>query len=259
MHHYNMVAPSLFVIVPGFGSPFKEHKLQILENNLRVIRAYPWSKVKVRVCCYDPNVASIIPEDMYDDDSIEWVFRKGIVGQFIGDLAPPETTQNYDFVLIILDDIELKPNVNFATIMRYHKMFRFDIYSPTLTSTSMYQYKYMLEEPQGAFAIKVSCACEAFCYFMPSESYARYHKVIEPNDNPWLWGEDLCLLKYNHLRVAILNKMQMHHYYKNQSYHLRPDKLPEEGYNSVVRKYDTTPDELANQKAIIYVIFDTFG
>lgn len=251
-----MSAPSLFVIVPGFGRPHTLEKVRILESNIQYIRKYPWARLHFRICVYDPEAFLYVPSSLREDPSMEWIVRQGIVGEFLHTCAPPSVTSAFDFVLILLDDIELHSNVDFARILRYHNMFGFDIYSPTLTSGSKYQFEYMLSRPESSASLMVVSACEAFCYFMSSASYAKYYEHINPHANPWLWGMDMCLSKCIGLRPCLLNHMMMTHYYKNECYQLRPDQDPVQGYNYVLERYGVTTQELANQLAVRYSIVD---
>lgn len=252
-----MPPPSLFVIVPGFGRPHLAEKFDILRNNLQVIQSYPWSKLKIRVCVYDPDAIASLPEDLRNHPDIEWIVEPGIVGQYIKRNAHPETVAGYTYMLIVLDDIKLHNNVSFDTLLRYDAMFRFDIYSPSMCSESKYQFEYMLSKPAMISHILATTACEAFCYFMPLASFTKYYEHIEPDKNPWLWGMDMCILKCIGLRPAILNHMVMTHYYKNECYALRADKDPVEGYNYVMEKYGVSTAELSEQKAVLYHIIDT--
>lgn len=246
---------SLFVLVPGFGAPHLDKKFDILQTNLNIIQKGNWSKLRIRVCCYDQNVISAIPQSLLLHSNIEWVFKKGIVGQFIHEFASPSCV-NADYVLVILDDIELQSSIDWSKIFKIHKRFKFDIYAPCLTRDSEHHYKYMLQD-ENPYTLKIPSACEMFCYFMPFASYQKYYSTIDPQDNPWLWGEDLCIIRYNNLRVALLNQMTVRHYYKKEGYAIRPDILPNEGFDHVMRKYNTNPKELSEMKAIDYVIFET--
>lgn len=249
---------SLFVIVPGFGGPHVRHKVEILRSNLAVIEKYPWKTLQVRVCVYDNNAAFDIPSDLRDHPRIHWIFETGIVGQFIHKWASPnEIATHFDYVMILLDDIELSvDNFDFSTIIRWDNMFHLDIYSPSMTPTSKYQFQYMLQKPNQPYHISVTSACEAFCYFMPSASYSKYYQHIDPIRNPWLWGIDMCIHKYLGMRVGLINCMTMHHYYKNECYAQRPDADPTKGYNSVLARFGVTSEELADQKAVMYYIVD---
>lgn len=246
-----MDSPSLFLIVPGFGTPNVSHKLDILRSNIAKIRAFPWSKFHAVVCVYDDTE---IPDDLVMDEHITWQRCRGIVGQFIKTYAPLSIATNYDFVMVILDDIELQPDFNIPQLLRLHNTFRMDIYSPSLTLDSKFQFQYMLTQPNGNYTAKVTSACEAFCYFMPYKSYAAWYAQVDGTLNPWLWGLDMCLWKCIGLRPMVLNCMTMRHYYKNESYAQRPDADPQKGYNSVLEKFSVTTQELADQQAVRYYI-----
>lgn len=255
-----MERPSLFVIVPGFGAPHTSEKIRILQNNInRITKGDVFEKVDIRVCCYDPNCTQAIPQDLWNNLNIEWIVKKGIVGQYIYDYAPPDYVKKYDYVLIILDDVELMENIDLKKMIAYQKHMHLDIVSPSMTVTSKYQYPYMLQDKVNQYHLKIVAACEAFCYFMPVASYIKYHSIIEPKENPWLWGVDLVLWKYHGFHIAVLNHMQMHHHYKNECYALRPDTLPTEGYNSVLRKYNATSQEFENTTAVLFFVFATSG
>jgi hypothetical protein len=248
--------PSLFVIVPGFGNPHIQEKIRILESNLQRIRTFPWTQVCIRVCVYDNHAMPNIPTHLRQDPDIEWICTSGIVGQFIHQYAPPNVVATFDYCMILLDDIELQSNVDFAHLMDVHQLFQLDMYAPSMTLDSKYQFEYMLTQPTQPYLMKVVPACEAFCYFIPSQHYARYYQHIDPQQNPWLWGMDMCMYKCLEIRVGILNTMTMKHYYKNECYHLRPDASPCEGYEFVLRKHGVTSEELAEQPAVMYYIVE---
>lgn len=247
-------SPSLFVIVAGFGNPHIEKKLAILQNNLAIIRntgAGAAGKLTVRVCIYDTAILPMIPPALLNDPDITWIVRKGIVGEYIKDFAKPADVKGYDYVMMILDDIELQPSFNLGVALAHIRALGFDLVSPSMTLDSKFQYQYMLEVENTNCDIKVVPCCEAFCYIFPHASYLKYYDHVD-KQNPWMWGLDLVLKKCIGLSIGILNKMTMRHYYKNESYELRPDANPQNGYNHVIAKYKTSPEELADQKAILY-------
>lgn len=242
---------SLFVIVPGFGRPHLTEKLQILQSNLAIIRKYPWTKISVTVCCYDN---AVVP---FDDPDITWVYEAGIVGQFITRHAADAAIQSYDYVLVILDDVELQTDFNFHKLLELDTLFHMDIYSPTMTLDCKYQFEYMLTKKEIPAIAKITTACEAFCYFMRKDAFQRWRNEIDPERNPWLWGMDMCLFKCLGIRIMMLNHMTINHHYKGECYAYRPDANPCDGYNSVLQKHNVTSEDLADQPAVLYWIFDT--
>lgn len=245
---------SLFVLVSGFGEPHWDHKLKILENNLEKICSYPWTKLTIRICQYMKPEAYKIPLELFQKyPMIEVVCEGGIVGQFIKRNGDPEHLKEYDYVLLLLDDVELL-NIDFSVILKYQKDHQLDIISPCLSLDSKYQYKYLLHEPY-TFDIKIASVCEYFCMFFEMEKYKRYYEHIHL-DNPWMWGIDLIIEKHLHMKVGLLNKMLMKHWYKSECYALRPDADPVKGYENCINRYNETSDELCKQAPIKYYIID---
>ena len=245
---------ALFVLITGFGNPHWEHKVSILENNLKKITAYPWNYVDITICQYeDPNRYQI-PKNLIDTYKLTIKYEKGIVGQFIKKWANPISLKGYEYVLLLLDDIELV-NIDFEKLLTYQKEFNLDIATPCLTLDSKYQYSYLLHMPSPNLSLKIANVCEYFCMFFPLSSFATYYEHIY-EDNPWMWGLDLVLYKHIGMKVGLLNNFQMKHWYKSEAYELRPDVDPAEGYHHFIKRYGETPDSLANQLAIRYYIID---
>lgn len=241
---------SLFVIVPGFGSPHKEKKLEILRSNLAILRSHAWTKLEVVVCAYEPPGSTYEPLGSTNLPGVRWVEEKGVVGDFIRRHASPSI--NADYMMILLDDVELQPDMNWPQLLHFQRQFQFDILSPTLTRKSKYQFEYMRTNPFEAHDIAVTACCECFCLFFPIAAYQKYYALLTPN-NPWLWGFDMMLWKVFGFKIGMLNRMTMHHHYKGESYapHL-PN--PADGQQYEIKRYNVNNDDLVNQPAVHYWI-----
>lgn len=246
--------PSLHVFVSGFGSPHIEEKIRILWNNMSNINRYKWSKIQYTICCYDNSDMTQFEKH----SNITIIRDRLIVGQYIQKyLVPGTESTSYDYILCILDDIELQNDIDWGKIIHYSRYFQIDIISPSMTLDSKYQFIYMLHDKNHSTnCIKITAALEYFCYFMTSESYNKYYPHVDGNRNPWMWGLDMVLNKHLCLRLGIINHMTMKHWYKNESYSLHPETNPCDGYNYVLKKYNDTTDGLAMQKSIFYIIYD---
>ena len=168
-----------------------------------------------------------------------------------------KSMESNEYILILLDDVELRETVNFDKMLKYMSDFDFDILSPSLTHNSKYQFNYMLQIPTTDDTLLMTNACELFCYFMKYSSYmSKYFPMIE-TENPWLWGMDMMLYHYFHLKVGIMNSMTMMHHYKNEAYQ-SDSSLPNPfiGQKHLFTKYNTSMDELSKQKAIRYIIYE---
>lgn len=248
------MSSSLHVFISGFGSPHLEEKMRILKNNMHVINQFQWSHVYYTICCYDDTPL----EDYEGFANVKIIREKGIVGQYIQRHLVPNTQGTaFDYLLCILDDVELQPDIDWEKMIHYTNYFDIDILSPSMTQDSKYQFSYMLHESQFPQpAVKITAALEYFCYFMRSSSYSKYYPHVNGDRNPWMWGLDMLLTKCIGLRLGVINHMTMKHWYKNESYMVRLDSNPCDGYNYVLEKYNETTDSLANQPSVFYVIFD---
>lgn len=244
---------ALYVLITGFGPPHWDHKLQILENNLQKITNYPWTTCDIHLCQYVSPRDYQIPKSLQDQYRLTIHYNPGIVGEFILKHAQPETLTHYDYVLLLLDDIELQ-DFHIPTLLKYIHQFNLDIISPSLTQDSKYQYDYLLST-NYTFHLKITNVCEYFCMLFKRESFTNYYNAILP-ENPWMWGLDLILHKHLKLNVGIANQILMKHWYKNDSYASRTDFNPAEGFHKQIKLYNETPDSLAMQKAVRYFVVD---
>lgn len=225
---------SLFVLVTGFGRPNVHVKKQILLHNLTRIKSHNWRKLDVKVCVYDDtdmsDITSVHPE-------VNVIHQSGIVGEFIKIYAPPAIVATYDYILLILDDVLLQPNVDFAKMIKRKKELGLDIVSPSKTLDSKFVYEYMLTRPQDGFDVKITTVCEYFCFLMDPSSYAVYYKHLDHKNNPWMWGLDLIIYYKMGLRVGMMNDMNMKHFYYKTCYEHHPDKNPFDGLKHCLSKY----------------------
>lgn len=245
----------LFAIIPGFGGPNVDTKIEILRLNLRAIQAYTWQHLKLRICVYDDTQ---LPLAITNLPFVEVVREPGIVGEFLMRHADPSTIEPcFDTVLMLLDDVLLASPFPWDNIFKWKNEFHLDIMSPALTKDSKFVYPYMLQntETSPAYTLRIMRVCEFFCYIMDRASYTRFYSHLD-NNNPWLWGLDLIMEKHLHLRVGIMNTVLMKHFYQGECYKCRPDKKPTDGYNYVLQKYGEDGDEaLRNQQHTKYIIF----
>lgn len=244
----------LFVLITGYGSPETQLKQQILRYNIRSLQQYPWSQVDIHLCMYDQTPC---PEVYLGPTFTLHVHRKaGIVGDFMKRHLTPETLKGYDYVLMLLDDVQFMENVQWNKIIEYKKEFLLDIISPTLTLDSKHIYQYMLTQPEGNFHLKISPACEYFAYFMDPATAIHYASELT-DENPWIWGVDLILYRHLGFRVGILNQMTMKHFIQGSCHSQHPDRPPTEGYNSLLKKYGEPNDkQLTLLPTAFYYIYE---
>jgi hypothetical protein len=253
--------PKLQVIIPGFGAPYIEEKLMILERNLTILSHYPF-EWKLLICIYETQ------EDVYQSvkkcvskfiasSNVSLIQQPGIVGQFIKKYANPYDLENdsIDYMFILLDDVELMTSSwSWDKLLYDYNYHGCNICSPTMTHDSKYLFPFMLTKhhwnEKHIDVLLMTSACEFFCYFMNLESYKTYYQEIDEN-HPWMWGIDLVLTKHLHFKVGMLNYLQMKHYFQNTSTYSERTLDVFEKMNTYLSKYEETQQSLASQPAIL--------
>lgn len=242
---------SLLIFIPGFGGPKYDFKLKLLAKNINQIFKYNWTKVDIIICKYDTSDSELLKNTLetYNFNDIKVINEKGYFGEYLIRYLNPNLALNYDFNLIMVDDIELI-NFNMETVVNYQIKHKLDIVSPSLTVDSVAGTPQMFSQSNLDYNIRVGPICELFFYFMPSRSYDVYYDLLDKR-NPWLWGIDLLLNKRLGFKCGILNKIQMKHHLKNMS---GQHKDAEKGYWITLEHngYDKKEDELLNQQLVFY-------
>lgn len=244
---------NLLCIIPGFGNPYYESKLEILTRNLKYISQFP-GNIDLIICVYDElNIDFIKINCVYKNINIIIKYETGIIGEFLLKYTDPKALHdnNYWGVMILLDDIELQPSFHWNKILKLINDFDLDIFSPCLTKDSKVIYNYMLKKQSKSLLNIVNC-CELFCYILPLKRYSNYYQLINKS-NPWMWGVDLILKKVGNLKIGLSNSIQMRHYFQsNMSAHknLRYSEM-----TNYLKTYNLTHIELSKLPWSIYEIY----
>jgi hypothetical protein len=219
---------SVLVLIPGFGEPYWGHKLEILSHNYHCLTAHPSAAdihIDFKILQYSPQRS--FPMDFFERhtpahqrvSNFSLVVSTGIIGSNIYQHAPPSIAADYDYVMILLDDIEFQSPIQWGDLCMIldTPALEVDILSPCLKDPSMSPWTYMAHQPQ--LAKRYSRAfikrnrCELFVYLMKASTYSTYYHHIDP-ENPYMWGMDLILKHSFDLQPAIVNHWVMYHHYK---------------------------------------------
>lgn len=244
---------NILIFISGFGNPHWQNKVSILKKNLTLFNATrPFKSIlDVIICQYE--MIERLPSDIPSlvNGSCDIIIDKGFVGDFFRKVTTPERVAKYDYILSILDDVELNDNFNLTKMIELKNIWNLDLISPCIQFGSKAQFKYMYEVADPSVLLRITNACEYFCYLMDLTTFIKYQSHIREY-NPFMWGVDGILVKHIGLRVGMLNTMTMNHHYKNESYE-DFDKT----YQAFVRyinEYDETPDSLAMMPSLAYAI-----
>lgn len=200
------------VVIPGFGMPHREKKMEILRRNMATLEAI---KPEFIVFDYDQAAPSAAPPT-----GTEWIREAGIIGQFLKKHITPERVRGYKHVILLLDDIELDPTVNYAKVLEFIDAAGLDMVSPCLASRDMSFWGEIMTPRPGRpdLIARIMPFIELFCYIFRAEAYyTKYWPYIDA-ENPWMWGLDFILASHMKLRAALLNNVTMKHYFANSAY-----------------------------------------
>lgn len=248
--------PSLFIAIPGFGAPHIEEKRRFLKNNLQLIRnSARWRHIHLRICIYD-DTPDPDPTDTAAADITEISHAPGSkVGDFLRTSVLPKDPDvaQADYILLLLDDIELQPDVSFEEIIYMKRELGINLLSPALTPDSKHVFPHMLQrKPEDRILIRTP-VCEFFCYFMDTRfTYKKYHSFLSAA-NPWMWGMDLIMHKHMHLTVAIVNHMSMRHHYQG-TYLTANAPIVFDQRRAYLAKYGETEQTVATQPAVFFTM-----
>lgn len=203
----------LLVTIPGIGDNHFQEKKMFLKKNIDIIKRTFSGEVDFLLFNYSDNDFS-----NFDYlENIKIVKKSGIIGQFIFNDLKSDNLKDYDYVILMLDDIELSDNFNIDKMIKIYNDNSLDILSPSLTKDSKFSHKgFMLENDLFRGYLRIVNFCEYFFYIMNIKSYNKYWNLFDEKTY-WLWGIDLCLDKQE-FKMGIFNDFKIKHYYISENY-----------------------------------------
>lgn len=226
-YHYFLIGrykgkkPRIGCFLTGFGEPNIEVKKEILLKNLEVIKT--WTEkydIDLYIYLYTPNYLDKLNELELNNyvSNLFVIARPGIVGEFIyRDVS--KSYENYDYVFLFLDDIELPKNLSLDIMILVYNKEQLDILGLPLTLDSPANHAFMyqnIEMFQQGYNYRETNFIEYFVYFISSVKFEKYLAFFN-KDTKWCWGIDLALYN-NGMKLGILDKYPLKHYFKACSY-----------------------------------------
>lgn len=239
----------LLVIVPGFGESHWDEKVEILRKNIDSVRGF-FDEYTFRIVQYTQN--KDLPIDILQNEHIDVIKDVGILGRNIHVHAPPSYvhSERPDYVMLILDDVELKAPFDWNQVFTISKALDLDIASPVLTSKSMTVWNFMTRVEDPMTIATIMRRCEFFCYIMTPRAYETYYSFVDPM-NPWMWGMDFLLYSHMHLRVGLLQNVYMlHHFWRTAPTH-DPNHDPAKDLTKYLDKYGLLWDDLQKESSYL--------
>jgi hypothetical protein len=209
----------ILVAVCGIGDPNFDDKISACLCNIDVIKGTAPTeynnKIDFLFFAYDDRLGGQL-----DDYSCCKIVREpGFVGGFIYKHLQQQMVQDYDKIIIMLDDIKLQPDFNLSKVMVLQDTYNFDIISPSLTTDSKINHNFMKTRE----LISEDCVLhvgyiEFFMYVMnpADDSYARWLSCFTEHTKT-MWGIDIILSTELGLKLGLINSMTMTHMFKGGS------------------------------------------
>lgn len=245
----------LFALIPGFGNPNWDVKVEILRKNVATVSTNsPFSDYLFYIIQYTEDQR--LPQDLLDNPRIHVVHDRGILAKNIHKHASPDVISNFnpDYVMILLDDIELSEPFDWDHMINAQKQLNLDVVSPVLERRNMSYWPFMIKVDNPQLVGHVTTRCELFCYFMTPQAYETYYKFCDPK-NPWMWGMDFILHTHMQLRVGILNRVVMKHYFWRSESTNDPNHCPRKDGEAYLAKHATSWDQLHALPTVLQIVY----
>jgi hypothetical protein len=231
----NSIENKLLVVIPGFGKPELDLKIKILKENLKRLKSSSettFSSIRFHIFQYDMEFD--MPLDIVNDPMVTITKEVGILGQFLNKHVTPSYVNQYDYILILLDDVEII-DVSWSELIMMKKLLKYNITSCCLQEGVMSFWSFTKHLSDKNIWIREQSMCELFCYLMDSNTYEKYYQFID-YDNPWMWGMDMIIESKMNLNCAVFNKFIANHYIRGG--HTNSDASHD--MKKYLTKYNTT-------------------
>lgn len=201
----------LLVVIPGFGPPHQDTKQWILQQNLQRIRSTYSGSITVKMFNYGKTPYNLQMPDITIQEHME----PGYIGQFLYKYVTPAIVNEYNHVIVLLDDIELTDTVDIQRILQNVDCHSLDVISPSLTKDSPSAHPSMVESASTA-TIRRVYFIEFFCYIMTPTAYSKWYSLLN-QQSVWMWGVDLAMHPHG-ITMGILDTVTMKHHFHQSSY-----------------------------------------
>ena len=192
----------------AIGNPDINQKIQILIDNLNYIYNTINSNFDIVINCYDNSldVVKFAVKKLFFIDSVMCHQQSGMLSEVW--LTNPHNvvamSSHYDYVLFILDDVEIK-YLDINEMIKVKVANSIKIISPKV-SNAFHSYMHT-SEPENSLIL--TNRLELFCYLMTPADFAKY-ATMNSIENKYMWGVDILFGPLN-VKTAIYNKFEVVH------------------------------------------------
>lgn len=208
----------ILVVITGVGEPNFDQKIIHLNNNFNLLYKTKPKKsiIDFEIIYYDDRLNEFTFDQKFN---IKKIYNKGLVGDHIFNHLSQKNFSGYDYVVIMLDDIELCENFDLNEMINLQIKHEISIFSPSLTTDSIINQYNMVTKPHHKDKLIIQNHLEYFCYlFCLSDQKikdALYAWLsLFSADTKYTWGIDFSLANCLNLKCAIHNDVNMRHFYR---------------------------------------------
>lgn len=195
----------------ALGNPDFEIKLNILKNNLHYIFKDINQQFDILINCYDDiDVASVINKTNFHFlDNIHINYKKGKLIELWNDNPFHLYLSNYDYILFMLDDIEIE-NINIYELIKIKTQYNIEFISPRVEHST---WEYM--NLYSGNKLGITNRVEIYCFLFNYENFIKFLSINDI-DNPNTWGVDYIMAHYK-IKTAIYYKFNVIHKLQSKS------------------------------------------
>lgn len=179
-------------------------KLKILDHNLNYLYTNLKMKFDIVINCF--NSYNIIYDFVKKYHFIDEIISRNNEGGYLVELwmlNPPNIYfSKYDYILFILDDVEIN-NINIYDLIRVKQKYHIELLSPkVLNSTHDFMSKY-------ENCLTINNCVEVYCLLMNYNDFIKYLSM-NTIENKYIWGVDFLFGHYK-IKVGVYNKHVVNH------------------------------------------------
>lgn len=213
----NITKPILGFFLIGFGQPFIEKKIEILKNNLEVLKKIKEIyEIDLYIFNYSIDCSILNTIDFKQYVSNVYIRdEKGILGEFIYNYVSFQY-KKYDYMGLFLDDIEFYKEFDIKKVIKVYELERLDILGFPLTrdSPTNHEFMYTMNDPE--YNYRETNFIEMFFYFISNRNFPKYLQFFNKLTK-WCWGIDIALHDKG-IKMGMLECYPIKHYFKAKSY-----------------------------------------
>jgi hypothetical protein len=179
-------------------------KLNILEKNLNYIHSLLNTNFDIVVNCYNSEDVVYNFVQQFPFLSTKMFHNKpGVLTELFLTNPYNATLSNYDYILFMLDDVEIQ-ELNLREMINIKEKYQIDILSPkVINSTHSFMNSY------ANTTLTINNALEVYCLLLKYKDFQRFLS-IHTIENKWMWGADF-LFGYYNIKAGVYNNSSVKH------------------------------------------------